>query len=234
MQYNITNTYNKKYFNNRDVIESHITSCIKLYLQNNKKKKVLDVGCGTGRLVSFLNNNGFQTQGCDLNNQALKMAKKINKKGSIKKSSATSLAYNDDSFDALIAVSLIEHLTAKEASLFLSEAARVLKSSGIIFLVTPNFSSPFRILQGKNWFGYSDPTHKTFYTPNSLSKLLKDFAFSDIRTAFNIPDNLIYNWQMPNTIGRLPPLFQSFLTYLLISTALSHLRNSFWIAAKKP
>jgi len=34
---------------------------------------------------------------------------------------------------------------------FLKETHRVLRSSGFVFFIAPNFGSPLRHIQGKNW-----------------------------------------------------------------------------------
>ena len=182
-------------------------------MRNHKLKKVLDVGCGTGKLVRFLNDAGFSATGCDLSEEALKIAKQKNKKNTFVKASAIKLPFKNNSFDLLTVISLVEHLTKKEINMFLSEAYRVVKPNGYIFLVTPNFNSPMRFLLRRKWFGYSDPTHITFFTPSSLKSHLQKYGFINTRYWFKTKNN--------------------FLTYLLFSTPLCFIRDSFWIAAKK-
>ncbi len=227
------NYYNKKYFRERDVLSPHIAQVIKIFIKNNNLKNVLDVGCGTGRLVKFLNQAGFAATGCDSQKKALKIAKKINNSKVIIEASATKLPFGNNSFDLVTAISVIEHLTRDEVSQFIAEAARVLKTGGFIFLITPNFASPIRVIQGKNWFGYRDPTHITFFTPGSLSRILKSHRFSKIKFNFKIAYQPSFDWEFPPIFSKFPKILKYFLIYLFFSTRLAFLRNGFWIGAQK-
>ena len=220
--------YNKKYFEERDHLDLITVEAIKIFMHDHNLKKVLDVGCGTGKLVRFLNGSGFFANGCDLYEDAIKIAKQKNKNKTFVKASATKLPFKNNSFDLLTAISLVEHLTKKEVNMFLSEAYRIVKPKGYIFLVTPNFNSPMRFLLGLKWFGYSDPTHITFFTPNSLSKLLQVYGFTDKKFWFKT------NNKVDNTLlQHLPYGLNRLAIFLLFSTPLCFIRDSFWIAAQK-
>lgn len=220
--------YNKQYFEDRDQLNLILAESIKIFMTDNHLKKVLDVGCGTGKLVQCLNDAGFHANGCDLSEKALIIAKRKNKKNYFLKASATKLPFKNASFDLLTAVSLVEHLTKKEVHMFLDEAYRTVKPNGYIFLVTPNLNSPMRFLLGRKWFGYSDRTHITFFTPRSLGKLLELYGFGNKKLWFktnSIIDNTMF-LSIPNALKRLT-------IYLLFSTPFYFLRDSFWIAGQK-
>lgn len=227
------NNYDVKYFEKRDLLIPHLAQTIKNLMIEHKLKNVLDVGCGTGRLVQFLNKSGFEAFGCDISQKALKVAKTINKKGTIVRSSADKLPYVDNSYDLVTAISVIEHLKPNQAVKFIKEAKRVLKPSGFIFLITPNFSAPLRFVQGKNWFGYQDPTHVNFYTPKKLAKLAKSHGFKNIRFHFKLRYQSSFDWEFPPPFPKLPKTLKIFLIYLLFATPLSIARNSFWLSAQK-
>jgi len=84
---------------------------------------------------------------------------------------AEKLSYSDNTADLLVCMDVVEHLSSPER--FFAEAARVLKSDGILFFSTPNPGSlGHRIKGGKPrdfgeindvsnhvWFGYRDHTH---------------------------------------------------------------------------
>jgi len=228
-----TLNYNKAYFKKRDHLDLHIAQSLKLIVQENNLKRILDVGCGSGKLVRFFQKEGFNAYGCDNQKEAILLASKINKKGTITKASAANLPYKNNSFDLISAISTIEHLTQKETEKFLDEAYRILKIKGIIFLITPNFNSPLRYLTGSRWFGYSDPTHITFFTPRTLFDLLKRHKFinikSRLKSAYNIPTNL----HLPKQVHSVPMPLKNMLNYLMISSPLANYRDSFWILAQK-
>ncbi len=225
--------YTKAYFKKRDHLDLHIAESIRQFMNERKLKSLLDVGCGTGRMVKYFNDKNFKALGCDIYDDALKTARRINNKKSIIKAPATKLPFKRSSFDMLTAISLIEHLTPREAEKFIKEAKRVLKPGGFIFLVTPNYSTPIRLLQGKKWFAYSDPTHINFYTPKSLAALLRLFGFINTKTRFKITYGPTFDWEFPPLFGKLPSWTKFLLVYLFFSSPISIVRNSFWMAAQK-
>lgn len=229
----LKNYYDKKYFLERDHVDIHMAEAIKIFMKENKLKHVLDVGCGTGRLVKFLNENGFDAKGCDNQEEAVKYAKRVSTPTKIKKGSATKVPFKTNTFDLVTAISVIEHLKEKQFIKFLKETKRVLRRGGFVFLVTPNYATPFRLLQGGRWFGYSDPTHVTFFTPKSLAQILKSAGFRKIKFRFKSIYDSPFDWDLPEFMRSLPQPIKTLITYLLISTPLSNIRNSFWIAGRK-
>lgn len=227
------NYYDEKYFTDRDHLDLHIAESIKILASEYKLKRILDIGCGSGKLVKFFNYNGFEAIGCDNQEVAVSMARKLNKGGVIKIASATKLPFKNSSFNLVTSISVIEHLTKTQGKKLISEAKRVLTTNGFVFIITPNFNSPIRYILGNKWFGYSDPTHKHFYTPKSLSKLLKKGGFKSIttrpKTAYNVTSDL----HLPSFLRSLPTWAKNILNYLMISSPLSTLRDSFWIVGQK-
>lgn len=228
-----TKHYNQKYFNQRDHLAPSLAAAIRIFAHTKRAKKILDVGCGTGRLIEFLNSVGFQAFGCDISQTAVKYANQINRKRVAYLGFATQIPFPNQSFDMVTAISLIEHLTAQEAEQFAREAKRILKPQGFIFLVTPNWTTPIRLIQGRKWFGYNDPTHIKFYTPMGLAGLLKKNSFRNIKFLFKTDYNVSFDWEFPFPIRKYPKLLRSLIIYLLFSTPLTFIRNSFWIAAQK-
>lgn len=225
--------YSNKYFKDRDHLDLHLAQSIKILLESYSLTKILDVGCGTGRLVNFLNNNGFQAKGCDKFSKAISIAKKNNNKNTILKAPATNLPFKNHSFDLVSSISTIEHLTPKEVEKFLSESYRILKNKGLIFIITPNFNSPFRYLSGKNWFAYKDPSHINFFTKHKILEELKKAGFKNIsfrhKSAYDIP----FNGYLPSPLRSLPRPIKNILYYLMVSSPLSTFRDSLWVSAQK-
>lgn len=98
-----------------------------------KGKKVLDIGCGTGRLARVLIEKNADYTGVDISEEMLKIAKKKNTKGKFLEADIEELPFEDESFDVIICAFVIVHVgDLKEA---FREAYRVLKKGGI-FVVT--------------------------------------------------------------------------------------------------
>lgn len=216
--------YSKGYFEKRDVLPIHFSETLNLQLKNLPVKKILDVGCGTGKLVKFLNKKGYEAFGCDIADEAVKISGQV-------KGSATSLPFKTDSFDLVTAISLVEHLTPNETEKFFNEAQRVLKPKGYFFLITPNLWSLIKIFKKKNWFAYTDPTHIQFYTPMSLKKLLQKHYFSNFRFRFKVDPKTPADWCFARPYLSQP--LQFLANYLLISTPIAYFREGFWVLCQK-
>ena len=109
---------------------------------DNEVKRILDLGCGTGRHLAFLSQAGFEVSGFDSSKTALDLAKKWLKKekldsdfrlGTMEKS----LPYSDDYFDAVISVQVIHHNRMHDILSTVKEIERVLKIGGYLFITVP-------------------------------------------------------------------------------------------------
>lgn len=223
--------YNLKYFKERDYLDPIIASSILAFARKNRLKNILDVGCSTGKLVEYLNISNLRATGVDNSKIAVSIARK--KTGSIQLCSATQLPFQKNTFDLVTCISTIEHLNKTEVKKFLNGAKRVLKPGGFVFIVTPNFASPLRLLQGQSWFGYQDPTHISFFTPNSLKLLLAVHSFKNINLSFKIFYEDSFNNSFPNITSNFPIIVKKLFVYLLYSSPLLIIRNSFWVSAQK-
>ena len=123
------NYYNNKYFRQRDNLDLLMAETLSTFARERNIKTVLDVGCGTGQLVKFLNNRKFKAVGCDSQNEAIKIAEKINNPGQIIKADINKLPFKKGSFDLVCAISVIEHLKKSETEEFIKEANRILKKN---------------------------------------------------------------------------------------------------------
>ncbi|OGW17528.1 MAG: hypothetical protein A3G93_04670 [Nitrospinae bacterium RIFCSPLOWO2_12_FULL_45_22] len=106
------------------------------------------------------------------------------------------ILFEDNSVDMIFATEIVEHLT--NPNHLLSEAHRLLKSSGVIIITTPNVSrigSVFKLLIGRSNYdrlmlvGYSNPEdewrpHFREYSMDELNHLLGERGFEVIDATF--------------------------------------------------
>ncbi len=97
--------------------------------------RVLDVGCGTGRLTKFLSKKGYKVEGIDLSKKMLEIAQKNFPKTKFRLMDLRKLEYGNEEFDALFIGFTLYHLPKKEVPTALKEFNRVLKPNGILFII---------------------------------------------------------------------------------------------------
>lgn len=109
--------------------------------ENCQGKKVLDCGCGEGRLSIFLAEKGADVIAIDISSETIKVAKEkaANKNISFLVMDVEKLEFKDNYFDLIICAGILHHLDVKKAY---SELARVLKSSGKIICNEPLIHNP--------------------------------------------------------------------------------------------
>ncbi len=142
-------------------------------------KRVLDLGCRSGALTRhFLEGN--DVVGLDVDAAALAKAAELGitpVQGDVEEP----LPFEDESFDAVVAGELLEHLRFPDA--LVSEIRRVLRPGGVLAGSVPNafrVQSRLRFLAGRP--PEDDPTHLRMFPPDALRELLA--AFVDVRLDF--------------------------------------------------
>jgi len=109
-------------------------------------KRVLDLGCGTGRHIVYLSKKGFEVYGMDASPKALEMAKKwlieVNEKAELHLDRMEhKFPFKDKYFDAVISIQVIHHNLMKDIIFTVEEIERILKSKGLIFITFPKLSA---------------------------------------------------------------------------------------------
>ena len=107
---------------------------IEKYLKShrNKKLKILDIVCGTGKNAEDLKKYG-KVYGIDFSKEALNFCKKRHLKN-IKLGTVEKLPYPNSSFDFVTCLDVLYHKGIKDDAGALKEINRVLKKGGFLFL----------------------------------------------------------------------------------------------------
>jgi len=109
----------------------------KKYITNNAK--ILDLGCGNGRLFDVLNEKKVDYIGIDASSSIIDKARINYPNAEFKLGDMANLDFPDENFDAVFAVASFHHIPDKKLrNHVLSEVNRVLKPKGIFIVMVWN------------------------------------------------------------------------------------------------
>lgn len=115
--------------------------------------KILDYGCGSGRHLTFLAENGYLAYGNDVSRVGIRHAKSVLKQAGlsadIREIKNNTFSYPDDFFDGIISFGVLLYLSNQELNGVIPEMARVLKSRGKAFIVVRS-DKDYRISHAKS------------------------------------------------------------------------------------
>jgi len=125
---------------------------------------VLDIGCGTGRVIAHLVSNGVKPEnitGLDPSDEMLVLAAKRDLGVSLIKGTATKLPFPDESFDLIVSNMVIHELNSDQLPESLAEASRVLRPNGVFFFVDAHpLSTPEKVSNVGKWINQKTPWGK--------------------------------------------------------------------------
>jgi ubiquinone/menaquinone biosynthesis C-methylase UbiE len=102
-------------------------------------EKVLDLGCGNGRLLEILQDKEIEYIGVDSSWKLIEIAKEKHPNFQFLVADALSLPFLENSFDKVFSISVFHHIPSEELRLqFLKEIKRILKPKGILILTVWN------------------------------------------------------------------------------------------------
>jgi SAM-dependent methyltransferase len=162
--------YNWWFLTRNDIIERILR---KYYsTENIYDRKILDCGCATGNLLSYLRNRGFKNlYGIDNAKNLIKDIKDIN----VFQMDVCNMNFNDEEFDLIISSDVIEHL--EDDLRAIREMKRVLKKEGLLIIFVPAF---------KFLWSYHDEIngHKRRYTQKEILLKLQSEGFRILKSSY--------------------------------------------------
>ncbi len=163
-----------------------------------EEKSVLDVGCGTGRLLLRGVEEASMLTGVDLSSEMIKASKQnfffLNRsnKSHFSEGDACKLAFEDDSFDLSLSTCVMFLLPEPEAGM--KEMIRVTKKGGKVVMLNPSLQmdqmaafsyakkhnmSGFEQTSLLKWSNVSTKRHR--YSPDQLSEKLKGLGAKETK-----------------------------------------------------
>jgi ubiquinone/menaquinone biosynthesis C-methylase UbiE len=114
------------------------------YLKEKRAKRILDLGCGTGRHLVLFANEGFEIYGLDSAPEGIEIAKDWLAEKSLScelivHQMEEKFPYQDSFFDAVISIQAMHHNIIEKIKFTINEIERVLKPGGLLFITVPTF-----------------------------------------------------------------------------------------------
>jgi ubiquinone/menaquinone biosynthesis C-methylase UbiE len=106
-----------------------------------KGDKILDFGCGNGRLLEILNDKKIDYTGADISGELIKLAKQKYKGKNvefIKITSSDSLSFSDNYFNVAVSIAVFHHFPESYAQEMAKELYRILGMGGKIVVTVWN------------------------------------------------------------------------------------------------
>lgn len=146
------------------------------FLPKNKFIKILDVGCGDGGFVLWLQEKGYSnTIGIDISTEMINLSKSMNIKSTFQDNMFDHLRINKNKYDLIFCRDVLEHLPKEEVVEILRLFNESLKASGDVIIQVPNGYSPN---YGKIF--YSDFTHETLFSESALNQITQVAGFNSL------------------------------------------------------
>jgi ubiquinone/menaquinone biosynthesis C-methylase UbiE len=144
-----------------------------------KFSSVLDVGCGTGGLLSLMKRPGLKLAGVDLSSRMIAEARKrVGKAFDLRVADSEKLPWRPGTFDLVVTTDSIHHWPNPTRAF--SEIKRVLKKNGHV--VIADVSAPFLLRQLSNWvarFGREGDVR--VYSQAEFERMLKGAGFTEVK-----------------------------------------------------
>lgn len=150
----------------------------------NGKKRILDLGSGTGYFLNLVRKNGFEGVGVDISENMIKQLKTNYPELCVNRADARNTPFADNTFDAVVSIETLRYFSDQRP--LLKEIFRAVKPGGLVFITAaPAFALNFygffnafcRLLRLKKFVS----CFQSFETVGSLQGKLKNAGFVDIK-----------------------------------------------------
>lgn len=197
--------------------------------------KILDLGCGSGAWLAFLQERGFEVYGLDPSPAAVDAAQK-------RGLARVTLGFLDEgrlpekTFDMITAIHCLEHV--EHPRKFLREASRLLKPGGWLGVSIPNVASAEAERAQAAWYHLDPPYHRVLPTPSAMQTMLRACGLEEIRArcpSYDYPQAVWYAlWRSPTMpfMSTLLALPFALLVNLMLASRLRAGVIDFW--ARRP
>jgi SAM-dependent methyltransferase len=157
--------------------KAFINSIISKYLPADRSAYILDLGCGHGAFLYFLEKAGYRNiKGIDVSAEQIELAQRLGiseaKQGRLEDFLCSE---RDGCVDVVLAMDILEHLNHEELFETVDHIRRILKRNGLCIAHVPNAEGIYGMR-----IRYGDLTHEQAFTAQSASQLFLALGFSEV------------------------------------------------------
>ncbi len=146
---------------------------------NGRKGRILDIGCGTGDLLSVCEKDGWQISGTEPNIKARELAtQKINSSECLKED--LNQFSEKGNFDIISMWHVLEHVPNLDE--YIKKLKELLTADGHLIIAVPNFKSYDAIHYKEFWAAYDVPRHLWHFSEKSIRHIFGEQDFELVNT----------------------------------------------------
>lgn len=152
---------------------------IRKIVQKNQEFSLLEIGTGSGFLISFLESEFPKAKftGLEYDSRLVTMSQNKSKNATIIQGNAEKFDLNGEKFDVIVSLQVIEHLYNPD--LMIDCVKKHLNQNGIFILTTPNLECISAKYMKNNWHGYRTD-HVSLKSYTMWKSLIKKSGFTSI------------------------------------------------------
>ena len=169
----------------RPIDDRAVAWALAALVRTGERPRVLDLGCGDGRISALLADAGGEVTGVDPSETALERARRAHPDLTfLRPARDGALPLPDSSFDVVVAINVLEHVA--DTQRLMSEARRVLAPGGSLAVAVPYHGriegATAALISFERAHDPLEPTLRR-YTRRSLAALLEQFGYGEVEVA---------------------------------------------------
>jgi 2-polyprenyl-3-methyl-5-hydroxy-6-metoxy-1,4-benzoquinol methylase len=142
-----------------------------------KQGSLLDIGCGTGAFLHYMQQVGWEVTGLEPDENARNNAKTLYNISPLPSGELFTLPAQQ--FDAITMWHVLEHVHTLHD--YLKQIRTLLKPEGTLLIAVPNYTSPDAEHYGAHWAAYDVPRHLYHFSPAAMAALLQQHQIRIVR-----------------------------------------------------
>lgn len=174
----------QKLFETFNLLKAH-----KLNSLLKDKSNILDIGCGDGKIISFLKQKGHNAFGTEY--KIKKKSISVNNKKIYIFSNKKALG-NKNKYDLIILAHVLPHLS--DANKIINKIRSALKKTGTVYISQPNFSSIQSKFSRSNWFHLDIPRHMYHFSDKTFIKYMQKNKFNLEKKFISEYHHIFFGW----------------------------------------